>query len=86
MAPAPMAHARTQPNHSVIKTPETLPPYPGGPEGFDASKHDSSSSKIKPEGKYKVAPQPDDVTNRTNDSDTVHSIGESTNPNVTISD
>jgi|TARA_B110001469_G_scaffold69877_1_gene66518 hypothetical protein len=40
---------------------------------------------MKPEGKYKVAPQPDDVTNRTNDSNTVHSIGESTNPNVTIS-
>ena len=59
---------------------------PGGPEGLDASKHDASTSKIKPEGKYKVAPLPDEGTNRTNESNSVHSIGGSANPNVTITD
>ena len=59
---------------------------PGGPEGFDASKHDASTSKLKPDGKYKVAPLPDEGTNRTNESNSVHSIGGSANPNVTITD
>ena len=54
----------------------------GGPEGFDASKHNSSTSP----GKYKVAPLPDEGTNRTNESNSVHSIGGSANPNVTITD
>jgi len=56
--------------------------YGGGPEGFDASKHNSSTST----GKYKVAPLPDEGTNRTNESNSVHSIGGSANPNVTITD